>query len=86
MGYGMSNGLIRDPDDWARDHGWVSRLRAVRAANRLRHIANVIDSTLGDEAEVVEWGKALREVARYLAPVDTPAERKRARREKGVKS
>ena len=68
--------LIRDPADWAREQGWVSRLRAERAAKRLDHIAQVISDTLGDEDDLGEiWADSLIEVANYLAPKRAGAKR-----------
>jgi hypothetical protein len=63
-------GLIRDPDDWARQWGWVSRRRAEHAAARLRELGRVIEETLGDEDDGAGpiWRAELEKVARYLAP------------------
>lgn len=61
-----STPLIRDPADWARDAGWVSRLRADRAAKRIRDIADGIDFALDCDETGQEWVAELRAVARYL--------------------
>lgn len=61
----MASRLIRDPAEWARDSGWVSRVRAERAAGRLLRLAEAVelDGTLGGD-----WPAELRAVAKYLAP------------------
>lgn len=73
--------LIRTPESWATDHGWVSRLRAKRAAARLRDLGRIIDGALNaDEDEGVRmWIDELEEIAAYLAPEKTPAQRRRFR-------
>lgn len=76
------NGLTRDPADWARDWGWVSRVRAKRAATRLLNVAEGIENALGTDDEGAQyWVGELRSIAKYIAPAQTPAEQKRARRE-----
>lgn len=60
----MTPPLIRDPADWARDWGWVSRVRRDRAVARLRELAEAMRGT-GDEGAVA-WAAELEDVARYL--------------------
>lgn len=58
--------LLRDPADWARQWGWVSRLRAERAANRLLALAEIMRDGL-DADEVAEvWCQEAEAVAAYL--------------------
>lgn len=73
--------MIRDPADWARDWGWVSRQRAVNAARKIDTVADAIEGALDDEGADM-WVGALRKISRDLAPAKVPAERKRAAREK----
>lgn len=61
----MSDNLIRDPADWARSWGWVSRLRAARAATRLRNLADDLERSPGGEEW---WVQELLSVANYLSP------------------
>ncbi len=61
----MRTPLIRDPADWARDAGWVSRIRAKRAADRLRALGSTIRDALNDEGGEL-WAAELEEVAAYL--------------------
>lgn len=68
--------LIRDPAEWARDWGWVSRRRATNIAARIENVALVIEGALyGDEGAEM-WAKELREIAKTLAPPMTPAEKR----------
>lgn len=60
--------LIRDPADWARDAGWVSRIRAERAAGRLRDLASIIDGALDGDEGAAMWVAELKALATYLAP------------------
>lgn len=71
------NGLTRDPAEWARDWGWVSRVRAKRAAKRLLAVAEQLDLAFGAEPDdgIEAWIAELRSVAKYLAPEKVPAER-----------
>jgi len=72
--------LIRDPEDWARDWGWVSRRRAVNLAAKIENVAVAIEGSLDDEGAQV-WVKELRSIGKTLAPAKVPAEKKRAKRE-----
>jgi hypothetical protein len=77
--------VIRDPADWARDWGWVSRQRAVNAARKIDAVANAIEGALDDEGADL-WVGALRKISRDIAPSQVPAERKRLAREKKEKT
>jgi hypothetical protein len=68
--------LIRSPDSWARDWGWVSRRRAVNIAARIEQVAAGIEGALDDEGAQV-WVKELRRLSKTIAPAKVPAERKR---------
>lgn len=73
--------LIRDPADWATDWGWVSRRRAQNIAAKLEELARTMEETIPsedpNEPDVGEiWAKYVRDIARKLAPPQTPAERK----------
>ncbi len=67
--------LIRDPADWARDCGWVSRLRAQNLAAKIDNVAAAIEGALDDEGADL-WVKELRQISKTLAPAKVPAERK----------
>lgn len=56
-------GLTRDPAEWARESGWVSRIRAERAAERLTRLAFALEGQVD-----VTCIEELHAVARYLAP------------------
>ena len=57
------------PAEWARESGWVSRVRAERAARRLLDLADAIEGALGsDEEDNAGWPDSLRATAKYLAP------------------
>jgi hypothetical protein len=70
--------LTRDPADWARQWGWMSPLRAARAAARLRTLAEGIVADLGDaEMDKLtrtlglpwrEWVAELESLAEYVEP------------------
>lgn len=64
--------LVRDPADWARDNGWVSELRAGRAASRLIALASEIEDDVWPGSDESRWAIELRDVARYLAPKVKP--------------
>lgn len=72
------NGLFRQPDDWARDWGWVSRRRALNLAAKLDAIAEAIEGALDDEGGQI-WASEIRKIKRSLAPKTVPAQRKMAR-------
>lgn len=60
--------LIRDPAEWARQFGWVSGLRARRAASRLRDLAESIRNDDEGAEHHETWARELESVAKYLAP------------------
>lgn len=67
--------LFRDPADWAREGGWVSRRRAVNLRRKLDAIAEGIEGAMyGDEGAEL-WAQEIRKIASDLAPKTTPAER-----------
>jgi hypothetical protein len=74
--------LIRNPEDWARDWGWVSRRRALNAAARIGKVADALEEDLdprrldGEALALRDQVHELRAIARALAPVTVPAERK----------
>jgi hypothetical protein len=68
--------LFRDPADWARDHGWVSRRRAINASRKLEGIADILDGDLPRSVDDREWAaRELRKIAAKIAPRTTPAQR-----------
>ena len=69
--------LFRDPEDWARDHGWVSRRRALNARRKLDLLADAIEGALDGDEGAQDWCRYIRKIAADLAPRTTPAERTR---------
>ena len=41
--------LFRDPDEWARDWGWISGTQAANPAQDIRDVADAIECTMGDD-------------------------------------
>lgn len=64
------NGLIRTPESWARQWGWVSRRKAENRARELRELATRMRmraGLTGDESALA-WARELDKIARRLAP------------------
>jgi hypothetical protein len=59
------SGLIRDPAEWAREFGWISRRRAENMARDLFSLAGQIE---GADPPQPGWAKELRRIAKKLAP------------------
>lgn len=66
--------IVRDPAEWARDWGWVSRRRAVNLAKKIDAVADAIDGSLDDEGAAV-WVSELRQISKSIAPEEVPFRR-----------
>ena len=69
--------LFRDPADWARDHGWISRRRALNVRRQLDQIAEGIEGAMHGDEGAMEWARDIRKIGASVAPRTTPAERER---------
>ena len=67
--------LFRDPEEWARDWGWVSRRRALNMRRKLDQIAEGIEGAMDGDEGAMEWARDIRKIGAALAPRTTPAER-----------
>lgn len=60
------SGLIRDPAEWARGAGWISRRKAENAAAKMDGIAEALEAT-GDVVSDVQ-ARELRRISKRIAP------------------
>jgi len=76
--------LFRQPDDWARDWGWVSPRRAANDAAALRNLASTLRDSLNDEGGEM-WAKECERIAKRIDPAINSAKyRARKRRERSA--
>ena len=72
----MTDGLMRTPDDWARDWGWISNRRAKTMARKLRDVIAVMEGALDGDEGMLMWSRELERIAKQLDK-EAPAARRR---------
>jgi hypothetical protein len=59
---------IRDPAEWAREWGWISRRKALNIDLALRSLAAEIENAAEGDHAAAGWARDIRRISKRVAP------------------